>query len=126
MASAIIRWLATFAAVWNGAFLAYEGLWIWPRTIRSDPWVDSTLLLIACFLPILGAILAIFRPRQGSLLMITAIAVYVLFCAVRVVEDLTRGEHPSWDGRPFYMFVIPSTVFAVAIFLSTRRKRPSY
>jgi len=119
----IIRWLITVAAVWNGLFLAYEGLWVWPRTVGIDSWLDSTLLLLACFLPIVGAVWAILRPRRGALVMIAAVGIYGVFCGVRVLEQLARRQSLGWDWGPFYMFVIPTTVFAVTLHLSSRSKQ---
>jgi len=122
--SNLVRWLATGAAIWNGAFLVFVGLWVWPRTLSSDPRADIALFLAACFLPLVGAICAIFRPRTGSYVMLAATGVYLLVWILGSLEVLASGERVAWNSRAFYMFVVPSSAFAVAILLGSRR-RPS-
>lgn len=53
--------------------------------------------------------------------MIAATGIYLLVCAIRSVEVLANGERLTWDFRPFYMFVVPSSIFAVAILLCSRK-----
>ena len=122
----IIRWLATIAAIWNGLFLAWEGLWLWPRTVGIDPWIESAPIVVACFLPVIGGAWAVLKPRSGALLILAAVASYLLAYAIRVVELLVHGESIPWVPQPFYMFVVPSSIFAVAIFLTAGRKPSSF
>ena len=56
--------------------------------------------------------------------MIAATGIYLLACAVRSLEVLATGERLTWDPRPFYTFVVPSSIFAVAILLTSRRSSP--
>jgi hypothetical protein len=57
--------------------------------------------------------------------MLAAVGFYGLFCGVSVVEEFARGESLSWDWWPFYMFVVPTSVFAITIYLSSRRQPSS-
>jgi hypothetical protein len=120
----IIRWIATAAALWNGAFLAYAGAWALSRMTPADSSIDRVLLAAACFQPIVAALWSIPRPRQGSLFLFSAIATYVVFCAVRTYEEATKGETPGWDMGPFYMFVVPSAAIAGILIATTRYARP--
>jgi len=53
--------------------------------------------------------------------MIAAAGIYLLVCAIRSAEVLVKGERLTWDLRPFYMFVVPSSILAVAILLCSRK-----
>jgi len=54
--------------------------------------------------------------------MIAAVGVYGLFCSISVLEELAKRQTLGWDSRPFYMFVVPTSAFAITLYLSSRRK----
>ncbi len=99
---------------------------MWPRTVGIDSWLDSALLLIACFLPIVGSVWAIPRPRQGALAMISAVGIYALFCVASILEKLARHKAFGWDWAPFYMFVVPTLILAITIYLTSRPKHRAF
>jgi len=120
----VVRWLFIGAALWNGLFLAGVGLWSMPRD-ATNPLLEHVLLLTACFLPLPGAVWCLLRPRAGARLILAGVAVYLMFCLTAVLEQVKRGEQLGWDFRPFYMFVIPSTVIAIVIRVTTKADETS-
>jgi hypothetical protein len=121
----VIRRAAIVAAILNGLFLAYVGLWTIPRRGTGTSLPDEALLIAALFLPIVGALWSVFRPRSGSLILLTSVGLYLIFCAVRALEQNLAGQAVGWDPHPLYTFAAPSALIALLILLTAKEARHS-
>lgn len=128
MISTVIRRLAIVGSPGHGAVLVFTFLCFLPGMQLSHLRASVLLLFVACLLPPIGVIRAIFRPGQGVIFIAAGVGAYSLAHIAATLEQLADSGRiePSWGVMvlPLLLFVIPPGIFATAIWLTSRKSVP--